>query len=97
MEKTPGQVAFEKWASLITPPITQEWAALPETAQGGWKEVAAAAIAQHIGNSEMADLIAEKIIIGNNTGELRGIVNANTNKEAGLGWTTITPDFPPDE
>jgi hypothetical protein len=73
---TPGQAAFEKWrARFAFTNKPQYWATLSPKAKADWEQVAQAAIEQHIGNSDMADLMTDKMIIGENTGEIRGILN----------------------
>jgi hypothetical protein len=76
---TPGQAAFEKWNSLV--PLTNRvyitWEQYPEAAKQGWEEIAQAATNQYIGNAEMTRLMADKLIIGKNTGQLRGFLNSD--------------------
>jgi hypothetical protein len=49
MEKTIGQVAYEKWVELIPTGVRLgSWKTLPETTKGSWEEIALAAVNQHI-------------------------------------------------
>lgn len=49
VDKTIGQVAYEKWAELVPVSLPLPgWNKLPESAHAGWEEVALAAVNQHI-------------------------------------------------
>lgn len=46
-EKTIGQVAYEKWADLVSM-RQMRWEQMPEQSRFGWEEIALAAVNQYI-------------------------------------------------
>lgn len=42
---TPGQAAYEMWASLVIPPEPLPWDALPSVSRDGWEKIAEEACA----------------------------------------------------
>ncbi len=39
-DRTPGQVAYEKWLELVQGPPKMNWDELPNSAKQGWQEIA---------------------------------------------------------
>lgn len=54
MEKSLGQVAYEKWCELVIHPPTWPWHALPESATAGWEEIAQAVIDENMRQKAIA-------------------------------------------
>ena len=47
---TPGQAAFEKWASLLDVSYPVTWQTMPERSKAAWEDIAQAAIDQDVIN-----------------------------------------------
>lgn len=53
MDKTLGEIGYEKWRSLLEPHASTglpAWNRLPEGSKAAWEDVATAIVNQHIDN-----------------------------------------------